>query len=182
MLAPRISSYPKSVIDDKRLCGSELSPKACEAVLHGTGDGMASRNQSRGDECSSELQGFDADPSPAPEFPTRVWASKPFLRRKANNDDDVLARPRRRHHIWWALGKPQQGRNLKDLKGLKCHYTFGTRALASLALASGVHAGNVVSDCNTIGPTTVVTNGGEAPGASSVWFAYSLMQAGEKTQ
>jgi hypothetical protein len=121
-------SYPKSVIDDKRLCGNELSPKACEAALHGTGDGMASRNQSRGDACSSELQGFDADPSPAPEFPTRVWVSKPLLRRKANNDDDVLARPRRRHHIWWAPGKPQQGRNLKDLKGLKCHYTFGTRA------------------------------------------------------
>jgi hypothetical protein len=47
--------------------------------------------------------------------------------------------------------------------------------LAPLVLASGLHAGNVVADWNTIGSTTVVANGGKAPGASTVWFAYSSL-------
>jgi hypothetical protein len=49
--------------------------------------------------------------------------------------------------------------------------------LASLfVVACGtIHAGNVVTDWNTIASTTIVTNGGEAPGASAVWFAYSSL-------
>jgi hypothetical protein len=45
--------------------------------------------------------------------------------------------------------------------------------IAPLVLASGLHAGNVVADWNTIASTTVVTNGGKSPGASFVWFAYT---------
>jgi hypothetical protein len=41
--------------------------------------------------------------------------------------------------------------------------------------ASGLQAGNVVTDWNTIASTTIVTNGGKGPGASSVWFAYSSL-------
>ena len=51
------------------------------------------------------------------------------------------------------------------------------KGLASLfVFACGtIHAGNVVTDWNTIASTTIVTNGGEAPGASAVWFAYSSL-------
>src|ERR1700722_1897399 len=47
--------------------------------------------------------------------------------------------------------------------------------IAPLAFASGLHAGNVVSDWNAIGSTTIVANGGKAPGASTVWLAYSSL-------
>src|ERR1700733_8180684 len=47
--------------------------------------------------------------------------------------------------------------------------------IAPLAFASGLHAGNVVSDWNAIGSTTIVANGGKTPGASTVWFAYSSL-------
>jgi hypothetical protein len=43
-------------------------------------------------------------------------------------------------------------------------------------LACGtIHAGNVVTDWNTIASTAIVTNGGKAPGSSAVWFAYSSL-------
>ena len=45
-----------------------------------------------------------------------------------------------------------------------------------LVLACGmIHAGNVVTDWNTIASTAIVTNGGKSPGASAVWFAYSSL-------
>ncbi len=47
--------------------------------------------------------------------------------------------------------------------------------IAPLALASALHAGNVVADWNTIGATTVITNGAKVPGASTVWLAYSSL-------
>jgi hypothetical protein len=47
--------------------------------------------------------------------------------------------------------------------------------IAPLALASALHAGNVIADWNAIGSTTVVTNAGKIPGASTVWFAYSSL-------
>jgi hypothetical protein len=47
--------------------------------------------------------------------------------------------------------------------------------IAPLAFASGLHAGNVVSDWNAIGSTTIIANGGKAPGASTVWLAYSSL-------
>ncbi len=36
-------------------------------------------------------------------------------------------------------------------------------------------AGNAVTDWNTIASTTIVKNGGNGPGASAVWFAYSSL-------
>ena len=47
--------------------------------------------------------------------------------------------------------------------------------IAPLVLASGLRAGNVVTDWNAIASTTIVTNGGKSPGASSVWFAYTSL-------
>jgi hypothetical protein len=38
-----------------------------------------------------------------------------------------------------------------------------------------IHAGNVVTDWNTIASTTIVTNGGKSPAPSAVWFAYSSL-------
>jgi len=46
----------------------------------------------------------------------------------------------------------------------------------SFVLTCGmIHAGNVVTDWNTIASTTIVANGGKSPGASSVWFAYTSL-------
>ena len=47
--------------------------------------------------------------------------------------------------------------------------------IAPLALASVLHAGNVVADWNAIGSTTVIANGGKVPAASTVWLAYSSL-------
>jgi hypothetical protein len=48
--------------------------------------------------------------------------------------------------------------------------------VAGFVLACGtIHAGNVVTDWNTIASTTIVTNGAKSPGASSVWFAYTSL-------
>jgi hypothetical protein len=38
-----------------------------------------------------------------------------------------------------------------------------------------IHAGNEVTDWNTIASTAIVTNAGKNPAASSVWFAYSSL-------
>jgi hypothetical protein len=46
---------------------------------------------------------------------------------------------------------------------------LGATSLLSLALNG--NAQNVVTNWNTIASTAIVTNGGEAPGASGVWFA-----------
>jgi hypothetical protein len=48
--------------------------------------------------------------------------------------------------------------------------------VAPFVLTCGmIHAGNVVTDWNTIASTTIVANGGKSPGASSVWFAYASL-------
>ena len=48
--------------------------------------------------------------------------------------------------------------------------------VAPFVLTCGmIHAGNVVTDWTTIASTTIVTNGGKSPGASSVWFAYASL-------
>jgi hypothetical protein len=44
---------------------------------------------------------------------------------------------------------------------------------AAISIAGIGNAQNAVTDWNTIASTTVVTNGGVSPGASSVWFAYT---------
>jgi hypothetical protein len=47
------------------------------------------------------------------------------------------------------------------------------RLVSMLVIACGtIHAGNVVTDWNTIASTTIVTNAGKNPAASSVWFTY----------
>ncbi|HEY3836386.1 MAG TPA: hypothetical protein VGL72_07435, partial [Bryobacteraceae bacterium] len=50
------------------------------------------------------------------------------------------------------------------------------RLVSLLVLACGtIHAGNVVTDWNTIASTAIVTNAGKNPAASAVWFAYSSL-------
>jgi len=50
------------------------------------------------------------------------------------------------------------------------------RLVSLFALACGtIHAGNVVTDWNTIGSTTIVTNAGKYPAAAAVWFTYSSL-------
>jgi hypothetical protein len=44
--------------------------------------------------------------------------------------------------------------------------------LAPFCLAFQLNAANVVTDWNTIASSTIITNGGKSPGASSVFFAY----------
>lgn len=46
---------------------------------------------------------------------------------------------------------------------------------ALLPALDELHAGNVVTDWNTIASTTIVTNGGKASVASGVWFAYTFI-------
>ena len=44
----------------------------------------------------------------------------------------------------------------------------------ALALAIvPVATGNVVTDWNAIASTTIVKNGGKAPGGAAVWFSYA---------
>jgi hypothetical protein len=47
--------------------------------------------------------------------------------------------------------------------------------IAPLFLAVELPAANVVSDWNAIASTTIVKNGGKAPGSAGVWFAYSSL-------
>jgi hypothetical protein len=50
------------------------------------------------------------------------------------------------------------------------------RLMSLFVLACGpIHAGNVVTDWNTIASTTIVTHGGKSPAPSSVWFAYTSL-------
>jgi hypothetical protein len=50
------------------------------------------------------------------------------------------------------------------------------RLASLLVLACGtIHAGNVVTDWNTIASTTIITNGGKSPAPSSIWFTYSSL-------
>jgi hypothetical protein len=50
------------------------------------------------------------------------------------------------------------------------------RLVPLFVLACGtIHAGNVVTDWNTIASTTIVTNAGKYPAAAAVWFAYSSL-------
>jgi hypothetical protein len=50
------------------------------------------------------------------------------------------------------------------------------RLISLCVFACGtIHAGNVVTDWNTIASTTIVTNGGKSPAPSSLWFAYSSL-------
>jgi hypothetical protein len=83
-----------------------------------------------------DFRAIGADPGPAPELPRAVECPKPFSERKHDNDDDVSALPERRRRIWRSLAKPKEARNFKDLKGLKCRYTFGIRSLFSCSLAT----------------------------------------------
>jgi hypothetical protein len=89
---------------------------------------VASGNPKQPAAGGSGFQGIGADPGPAPELPRAVECPKPSSARKHDNDDDVSALPERRRRIWRSLAKPKEARNFKDLKGLKCRYTFRIRA------------------------------------------------------
>ena len=94
-------------------------------------------------------QGIGAHSGPAPELPRAVGCPKPSSERKHDNDDDVSALSERRRRIWRSLAKPKEARNFKDLKGLKCRYTFGIGAIIenyelatnSLAIANASYSG-----------------------------------------
>jgi len=59
--------------------------------------------------------------------------------------------------------------------------THSTRLLTLFAVplftVMQLNADNVVTDWTTIASTTIVKNGGKAPGASAVWFAYASLAA-----
>src|ERR1017187_871451 len=81
------------------------------------------------DACGSGLHGIRADPSPAQELPPAFERPEPFLERRQDSDDDVLLCPEGGRSIWRLFAKPKQARNFKDLKHLKCRYTFRIGAL-----------------------------------------------------
>ena len=81
------------------------------------------------DACGSGLHGIRADPSATQELPRAFERPEPFLERRQDSDDDVLLCPEGRRSIWRLFAKPKQARNFKDLKHLKCRYTFRIRAL-----------------------------------------------------
>src|ERR1017187_722631 len=76
------------------------------------------------DACGSGLHGIPADPSAAQELPRAFERPEPFLERRQDNNDDVLLCPEGGRSIWRLFAKPKQARNFKDLKHLKCRYTF----------------------------------------------------------
>ncbi len=53
------------------------------------------------------------------------------------------------------------------------HFRTLLVSVAALLIAVSVHAQNVVTNWNAIASTAIVTTGGEAAGASGVWFAYT---------
>ena len=61
---------------------------------------------------------------PRRSFHVRFSVQEPFLERRQDSDDDVLLCPEGRRSIWRLFAKPKQARNFKDLKHLKCRYTF----------------------------------------------------------
>lgn len=64
----------------------------------------------------------------APEL-LPMFECQNLLRKEARRDDDGWSPPRAQFAAnGGRFAKPQkQARNRKDLKGLKCHYTFGIR-------------------------------------------------------
>jgi hypothetical protein len=102
---------------------------ACERFLQWRVIGRPPETQSSRGAGGSGLQGIGAAPGPAPGLPRAVECRKPSSERKHDNDDDVSTLPEAKRRIWRSLAKPKQARNFKDLKGLKCRYTFGIRAL-----------------------------------------------------
>ena len=128
-------SCPKSVIDDKHFRSNELRLGGRTRFLQRRVVGRYLETRSRRGACSSGLHGIGADSGPAPELPRAVESPKPFLERRQDNDGDVLALPERRRRIWRLLAKPKQARNFKDLKGLKCRYTFRIRAISTCSAA-----------------------------------------------
>ena len=109
-------------------------PLACERFLQWRVIGRPPKTQSSRGAGGSGLQGIGAASGPAPGLPRAVEYRKPSSERKHDNDDDVSALPEAKRRIWRSLAKPKQARNFKDLKGLKCRYTFGIRALLSQCL------------------------------------------------
>jgi hypothetical protein len=74
----------------------------------------------------TEVKPADIVPCIAEAF--RTEGSPDLLRREGTTTTFWLS-PGRRRRSWWSLVKPMQARNFKDLKGVKCRYTFRIRAL-----------------------------------------------------
>jgi len=58
---------------------------------------------------------------------------------------------------------------------MKPFKTMVMRSSTLLAFVIPLAAGNVVTDWTAIASTTIVKNGGKAPGAAGVWFAYTSL-------
>src|ERR1039457_1028179 len=101
-------------------CGSAV----CVAVLQRRMILRLPETQRCRDACGSGLHGIPADPSAAQELPRAFERPEPFLERRQDSDDDVLLCPEGGRSIWRLFAKPKQARNFKDLKHLKCRYTF----------------------------------------------------------
>ena len=126
---PKMGSCPKSVIDDKRFRDKELwlkvlrggSPKAADQAAlwkpHPPG-ALAVRH----------FRELMPDPNPHPGDSPPFERPKPLSERRHDGDEDVLALPRAQMPHLMIAREAQAGRNRKDLKGLKCRYTFGIRA------------------------------------------------------
>ena len=125
-----MGSCPKSVIDDKRFRDKELwlkvlrggSPKAADQAAlwkpHPPG-ALAVRH----------FRELMPDPNPHPGDSPPFERPKPLSERRHDGDEDVLALPRAQMPHLMIAREAQAGRNRKDLKGLKCRYTFGIRAV-----------------------------------------------------
>src|ERR1039457_4981526 len=108
-------------------CGSAV----CVAVLQRRMILRLPETQRCRDACGSGLHGIRADPSATQELPRAFERPEPFLERRRDSDDDVLLCPEGRRSIGRLFAKPKQACNFKDLKHLKCRYTFRIRALFS---------------------------------------------------
>ena len=124
-------SCPKSVIDAKHFRGKELRLDGLRGSSPKAGERVASGNPKPPGCLRFGLQRIGADSNLALARLRAFECPKPFLegRQDNDNDDDILAPSRTQTPHPAVLAKPKQARNFKDLKGLKCRYTLGTRAL-----------------------------------------------------
>src|ERR1035441_1835657 len=125
-----LRSCPKSVIDAKHFRGKELPLDGLRGSSPKAGERAASGNPKPPGCLRFGLQRIGADSNPALARLRAFECPKPFLegRQDNDNDDDILAPSRTQTPHPAVLAKPKQARNFKNLKGLKCRYTLGTRA------------------------------------------------------
>lgn len=100
----------------------------CVAVLQRRLIGRPSADPPPWDACGSVLQRIGADLSRATELRPRLSVQNPFQKGGTTASPTYWLWPGRRCRNWPSPAKPKQARNIKDLKGLKCRYTFGIGA------------------------------------------------------